>query len=204
MHDNEDPQREKPEARLLRLMKEAPRSPNSDAQTFDVSGDGNFVAGGDLNVNFGAPPRPRVTAKTGDGVIDAAQKADLTKRLKQWLSARNVIRRDTMSIAAAWAALNAAVGVNSYHEITPDKLPLAKQWITRQRAILTSMKSAPAKMESFRGDAIKAIKVRSKQLGDLHFYVPHISKTFGAESLTQLSDRQLQEVRAWIFGQRKR
>lgn len=205
MDDKEGPQREKPEARLLRLMKEAPRAPNSDAQTtFDVSGNGNFVAGGDLNVNFGPPPRPRISVRTGEGVIDAEQKAELTARLKQWLMARNVVRRDKMSMAAAWSALNAAMKVNSYSELRPDQLPKALGWIQKQRAILSSMKSAPTKIEGFRADMIAAIKARSRELGDLNYYRPYIAKTHGISSLTGLSDRQLQELRAWIMRQRRR
>ncbi len=94
-------------------------------------------------------------------------------------------------------------GGQRYHELTPEKLPEALKWIREQTGILTSMKSAPSKIDGFRGQMISAIKARCKNLGDMHYYVPHLVKTYGVESLTHLSDRQLQEVRAWMFRQRR-
>ena len=163
-------------------------------------------AGRDVTVNVGAvpPPRPVVSVQTGIGVIDAKQKAELTERVKEWLKLRGEIRKTPMTMGAAWAALNKKMGVNSYHELTPQQLPAAIKWLQRQTAILLKMKSAPVKVENFRTLAISAIKARSKQLGDQHYYVPHLVKTYGVTSLTHLSDKQLQEVKVWLFGQRRR
>ena len=171
---------------------------------FYVSGNGNITAGGDVNMSMGPPPRPKVVVQTGVGVIDAKQKADLTKKLKLFVAARNSVRKGQMTMQATWAAVNAEVGVNSYHEMTPEQYRMACAWIARQRAILNSMKSAPLKIEGFRTDMIRAIKARSRELGDLNYYRPHIAKTYGVSSLTDMSDRQLQELRAWIMQQRRR
>ena len=163
-------------------------------------------AGRDVTVNVGAvpPPRPVVSVQTGVGVIDARQKAELTERVEEWLKLRNSIRKVPITIQAARAALNKKMGVNSYHELTPQQLPAAFKWLQKQTAILLKMKSAPVKVENFRTLAISAIKARSKQLGDQHYYVPHLVKTYGVTSLTHLSDKQLQEVKVWLFGQRRR
>lgn len=162
------------------------------------------MAGGDVTLNMGPAPRPRVIVKTGDGVIDAAQKAEITKRLKLWVTARNLVRRDKMTMAAAWSALNGAMKVNSYAELKPEQMPAALDWIKKQHAILRSMASAPTKLASFRSEAIGAIKARAKELGDQHYYTPYIARIYGLSSLAHLSDRQLQEVRAWIFAQKRR
>jgi len=195
---------EDPQARIVKLMREATTSGSSerDGNTVKVRGNGNTVAGGDV-YNFNPTIRPKVTVKTGDGVIDAKQKAEISTKLKQWLTARNAVRREKMTIAAAWSAFNAAMKVNSYAELRPEQFPGALDWLKKQRAILSSMKSAPTKIVGFRNDMITAIKARSKQLGDLNYYRPHIVKSYGVESLTGLSDRQLQELRAWIMQQRR-
>lgn len=198
-----------PKKKIVQLFKEGTRKKRRPAQpkagnSFNISGNGNVVAGGDVNLHVAPAPRPQVVVQTGVGVIDAKQKAGLTQKLNQWLAARNVIRRDAMTIQAARSAMNAAVGVNSYHEMTPEQYKKALSWLSRQRAILRSMPSAPVKVSSFRTDMITAIKARSKELGDLSYYRPHIATTYGVDSLTKMSDRQLQELRAWIMQRRRR
>lgn len=209
------PEHDSPEDRITKLIKKtaprAPRAKKAASQSGAIITNSNLVnldnvrAERDINLNVGVLPAPKpvVKVQTGVGTIDAKQKADLAARLKRWLSLRNSIRKDEMSMGAAWGALNDAVGVNSYHELTPEKLPEALKWIRRQTGILMSMKSAPVKVDGFRNQTIGAIKARCKQLGDMHYYVPHLVKTYGAESLTHLSDRQLQEVRTWVFQQRR-
>lgn len=197
-----------PKKKIIDLFNKGTRKNRTSAKpkggnSVSVSGNGNVVAGGDVHYHAGPKPRPKVTVQTGVGVINAKQKADLTKKLNQWLTARNVVRRDKMTIQAAWSAMNSHVGVNSYHEMTPEDYQAALAWLKRQHAILNSMASAPVKIGSFHNDMIKAIKARSKQLGDLNYYRPYIAVTYGVDSLTKLTDRQLQEVRAWIMRQRR-
>lgn len=198
-----------PKKKIVQLFKQGTKPKRRPPQpkagnAVSVNGDGNVVAGGDVHYHAGPPARPQVVVKTGEGVIDAKQKAALTQKLKQWLAARNAIRRDEMTIQAAWSAMNAFVGVNSYHEMTPEQYKRALAWLTRQRSILRSMPSARIEISSFRNDMISAIKARSKQLGDLNYYRPYIVSTYDLDSLTKMSDQQLQEVRAWIMQQRRR
>lgn len=168
-----------------------------------INGNGNAVAGGDINLNVGPAPKPKIIVKTGDGVIDASQKAELRRRLDQWLTARNAVRKSRMTHGAGWNAFNKAMDVNSYAELKPEQMPAALAWFGKQMAILRGMKSAPTKIKGFRYETMGAIKARAKQLGDLHYYTPYIVKTYGLSSLAHLSDRQLQEVRAWIFAQKR-
>lgn len=205
---------EEDKRKIARLMRETtpkkprarkPAKPGDPSNVYNISGNGNFTAGRDIHLHHPAPApqRPQVVVQTGVGVIDARQKAELTRKLEQWLTARNMIRKDTMTIQAARKVVNDHVGVNSYHEMTPEQYKSALAWLSKQRAILRSMKSAPIKDTGFRNDMIGAIKARSRQLGDLSYYRPHITQRYGISSLKGLSDRQLQEVRAWIMQQRR-
>lgn len=206
-----------PDKRIARLIKETAPKPKpvrkrkapakaAPPVASNIVNLSDVRAGRDVTVNVGAvpPPRPVVSVQTGVGVIDARQKAELTERVEEWLKLRNSIRKVPITIQAARAAMNKKMGVNSYHELTPQQLPAAFKWLQKQTAILLKMKSAPVKVENFRTLAISAIKARSKQLGDQHYYVPHLVKTYGVTSLTHLSDKQLQEVKVWLFGQRRR
>lgn len=205
---------EEDKRKIVRLMKETtPKKPRTRktpsapkaTNVIKISGNGNYTAGGDLHVHQAepAPARPKVIVQTGVGVIDAKQKANLKAKLEQYVTARNLIRVDKMTVGGGWAAMNASVGVNSYHEMTPEHYKRALTWLKRQRAILRSMNSAPIKDTGFRNDMIGAIKARSKQLGDLSYYRPYIAQRYGVSSLKDLSDRQLQELRAWIMQQRR-
>ncbi len=195
---------EDPKKKIVNLFNEGTRATRKPAEnSFNINGDGNIVAAGDINYHAAPPPRPKVVVQTGIGVIDTKQKAELTLKLKQWLAARNAVRRDKMTIQAAWNAMNTSVGVSSYHEMTPADYKKALGWLSRQRAILKSMVSAPTKVAGFRTEMISAIKARSKQLGDLNYYRPYIAQTYGVDSLTKMSDKQLQELRAWIMRQRR-
>lgn len=209
------PEDNSPEDRISKLIKQtapkparkrrAPAKPAANMPTNNIVNLRDVCAGRDVNVNIGAvsDQRPIVQVQTGVGTINAKQKADVSAQLKRWLALRNKIRKNEMSVPAAWGALNGAMGVNSYHELTPEQLPAVFKWLREQTGILMSMKSAPLKVDGFRSQTIGSIKARCRQLGDMHYYVPYLVKTYGAESLTQLSDQQLQEVRAWLFNQRR-
>ena len=194
----------KPTRKRKAPIKAAPPAPQSPVAS-NIINLSDIRAGRDVTVHVGAPPpsRPVVAVQTGVGVIDAKQKADLTERVKEWVKLHGEIKKTPKTMGAAWASLNRAMGVNSYHELTPQKLPAAIKWLQKQTAILLAMKSAPVKIGNFRALVIKAIKAKCRELGDMHYYVPHLVKTYGVESLTQLSDKQLQEVKTWLFGQRR-
>ncbi len=119
------PENDSPEDRIAKLIKRtAPRASRAEKASSQsgatitnsnvVSLDNVRVDRGDINLNVGTLPAPRtvVKVKTGVGTIDAKQKADITARLKRWLSLRNSIRKDKMSMGGAWAALNGTMGVN--------------------------------------------------------------------------------------------
>lgn len=165
----------------------------------NIVGDGNLVSGRDINIS--PVIRPKVVVKTGDGVVDAAQKAELKRLIGEWIEARNAVRKGDMSWPGAWSAFNAAFGLNKYDELKMEEFGKARAWIQRQTAIISSMRSAPKKMPNWRNGVIAAIKARSKnQLGDADIYRPYIQNRFGKCSLTELTDDELQTTRQYIFG----
>lgn len=165
----------------------------------NIVGNGNVVAGGSVNLN--PVIRPKVHVTTGEGTIDAAQKAELTRLIGEWVTARNAVRKGEASFPAAWKALNNAFSLNSYHELPMEKFGEARAWLQRQLAIISSMKSAPKKLPDWRRNTIGAIKVRCKnQLGEPDAYKTYILKRFGKSSLALLTDDELQATRQYVFG----
>lgn len=173
--------------------------------TFNVTGSGNAVGEGNVvitgDISINPVTRPRVVVKTGDGTIDAAQKAEILRLLDEWVAARAAVRRGEMTIPGSRKAFNNAFGLNSYHELPAEEFGNARAWIQRQIAIIGSMRCAPKKMPNWRNKVIASIKARCKnQLGNPDVYKPYIERKFGKESLTQLTDDELQTTKQYVFG----
>lgn len=195
--------REDPKNRIVRLMKEGAGERESRPDgSISVRGEGNITAGRDVNLN--PIVRPRVVVKTGDGAVDASQKAELQRLIREWIEARMAVRRSTFSFQAAWSAFNRHFGLNSYAELPMEDFGAARAWLQQNIATIASMPSAPRKMPGWRGRTIGAIKARCKnQLGDPRAYAPFIERRFGKSSLAQLSDDELQATRLHVFGRKR-
>ncbi len=191
---------EDPKSKIVRLIKESsPRVHEPENPAISVQGDANITAGRDINLN--PLVRPRVTVKTGDGVVDAAQKAELQRLISEWVDARVAVRRTKFGFPAAWGAFNQHFGINKYAELPMESFGDARAWLQRQVAIISSMPSARRKMPGWRGRTIGAIKARAKnQLGDPHAYGAYIQQNFGKDSLAHLTDNELQATRLYVFG----
>lgn len=178
------------------------RKPPAPSKNITVKGNANVV--GDSNV-IAMNPRvvQKTVVKTGDGVVSAEEKAVLKRLIDDWVKSRSSVRRSKTSYAAAWSAFNKAQKVNSYHELPASNFDRACAWLRRQIGIVGSMASAPRRLPGWRTKQIASIKARCKnQLDDEFAYAGYIAKTFGARSLTELGDDDLQRTYAYVFGKR--
>lgn len=176
------------------------RAPHS-KPAIAVNGDGNIVGNGNTMIKTDRViHRPRIVVKTGDGVVTADQKGRLMQLVKDWMTLRNAVRKTTLSYAAAWSAVNKKAGVNSYSEIPTEKFPAIEKWLLQQIAIVNSMPSAPAKSTHWRNDRIKGIQSRCNELGIQDKRKAYMLNAFGKESLTLLSDADVEKVYRWAMG----
>lgn len=160
------------------------------------------VAGGNI-INISPVLRPRVIVKTGDGVVDAKQKAELKRLVGEWVDARSRVRKSRSTYGAAWSAFNANFSINSYAELPMERFDEACSWLRRQLAIINGMKSASKVLPDWRPKAISAIKARCKnQLGDPDAYKPYIQTRFGKSSLTELTDDELRKTKVYVMGKK--
>lgn len=151
-----------------------------------------------------APKRPKVVVKTGDGVIDATQRAELLRLKNEWLLAYNAVKAKPLSHASASSRLNAAMKVSGYAELKPEQFDKARTWLLRQAAMIRAMPSAPRKEgDKWRIARYKAIKARCKnQLGDEYAYVSHIQENFGKTSLTELDAKELERTYRYVMDKK--
>lgn len=160
------------------------------------------VAAGDI-ININPVLRPRVIVKTGDGVVDAGQKAELKRLVGEWVEARSRVRKSQSTYGGAWSAFNAKFSINSYAELPIERFDEACAWLRRQLGILNGMKSAPKVLPDWRPKTISAIKARCKnQLGDADAYRPYIQTRFGKSSLTELTDDELRKTKAYVMSKK--
>lgn len=161
------------------------------------------VVGNVNHYTVARPLRPRVVVTPGEGVVTDAQKAKINELRVDWIALHNSIKKAPLTDAAAWMKINRKAGVTSYHLIPSERYDLVVKFIKQEMGKLRSMRSAPKKDVTWRAQRISAIKARSKnQLGRADAYRLYITKAFGATSLADLSDDQLQRTYSHIMGKK--
>jgi hypothetical protein len=180
--------------------------------TIQITGSSNIhIVGGDINHNtttvnhFNTEKvihRPKIEVKTGDGVISAAQKARLQQLVKDWIEIYDAVHVKKKSFGAAWGAVNKRADVNSYHEIPAEKFEAIEKWLLVQIGIKNSMPSAKKKSTTWRNGRIKGIQSRCNELGIQDKRKEYMKKTFGQDSLTLLSDDDVDKVYRWVMSKK--
>lgn len=145
----------------------------------------------------------RVTAevKPGEEHISEAQAARLTKLVKDVVDLEEKLKQRPKSFRAVWSALNAHVGVTRYRLIPAESFDKAEKYLLKWIGRLNSMASAPTKNEAdWRKSRYAYIKLNSKN--DPKALTDYMQLNFGASSLTELSDGELEKVYRYIAGRK--
>ncbi len=203
----------KADANLRRIKKalmdgSAPSQPTKrkrkpDNLSISVSGNGHIFGDGN-NVTYIHTPPPEkkvVVVKAGDGTITSPQQAELKALVDEIVGLESTLRRQPRTFGAVWGNLNKKMKVTRYVEIPLEKFPAAKALLEKERALLLSMKSAPAKAPNWRLSRYRSINARAKEFpeGELR-YRSYSQERFGTGSLKELSDDQLDAVYRHVYG----
>lgn len=169
-----------------------------------ITGNGNVIGDGNTVNYYHEPPvvQKKVYVKTGDGVLTATQKAKINDLFKDWMGARDAVRKSTVEIRSLRAAFNKYMSVNSYHEIKQEDFDKAIKWLQRQMGIVNSMPSAASKNPNWRKSRYTSIKAKCNEFdGGIERQKKYITEKYGVKSLTELTDEQLEStyrhVRGW-------
>lgn len=181
-------------------------TPSRGRSYLSVVGSNNVVGNGNtINHHYTEPPRiiKKVIVKTGDGVLDAAQKAEIGRLVDQIAETEAAVKQKPREKRSIWTALNRRFKVNSYHEISAEDYKDAVRYLRIQLGRLRSAKSAPKKDASWRNARIKAIHTRCRQFADgTERRINYMASRFEVTSLTELDDQQLDQVYRYVFGWR--
>lgn len=160
--------------------------------SINIKGDQNIIGDGNVVHIHHRPGPSKRPVKTGDGVINAAQKSEL-KSLVDHLALLT-----EGSHAAIWSRFNRLMHVNSYHEIVQEQFDAAKAKLMQWRAAERRKSGQPMA----KAGMIGAIQTRWKQTGTEDNGRAYMRASFGLTSLRELNMEQLQEVYDLAFQPR--
>jgi len=171
-----------------------------------INGDGAQVINGGVTITnnsttYQTAPRPQVIVKTGDGVIDAAQKRRLLE-LRDSVVEASAAGKQPKTPAGVMLGLNRYMKVNTYAEILATDFDRAVKWLTRQRAIKHSLPSARKKLPNWRDARIRAIHSRCKERGWEAWRIEHMQKKYGKVSMVELCDDDLDKLYKSVMGKK--
>ncbi|ECH1123025.1 hypothetical protein FPE89_01415 [Salmonella enterica subsp. diarizonae] len=164
-------------------------------------GSGNVVNHGTINIGTKLP-RPKTIVKTGDGVLDAAQKAKLHELIREWSNTHNAIKKSSLSYQEAWARLNAKMKTPSYHEIKKEQFENALKYLRTQIGVLRRMASAPKKVVDWRTKTIAAVQARCSERGWQTWRKEFMMKNYGKSSLRQFTDSELEKFYRTVMNKK--
>lgn len=192
---------EDPKKKLVELIQGAAQPVRKRARprpAQSITGHHNIQAGGDVHISTEKIVH-KTEVKTGDGVIDAAQKQTLKELVAEWVTVHNRVKRAQLSYGAAWSRFQRHFRVNKYAELPAGRFAEAVKWLQRQRAMIDTMKTAARRDAQWRARQITYIKARCKSpLGDERAYLPYIELNFGKTSLADLTDDELARAKSHI------
>lgn len=169
--------------------------------TIEINGHSNIVGDGNTVIKTEKIiHRPKVTVAPGTDVISEAQKVALLTLRGEWIAVHDSVKQKKLTIAAAQGRINKQAGVTSYHLIPVAAYDSLIKWIKKQIALVHAMPSAPAKSTAWRSSRIKGIQSRCNELGIQDKRKAYMLKTFGKDSLTLLSDADVEKVYRWAMG----
>lgn len=181
--------------------KTAPPMPTN-AIFVDGNGFANLGSIGTINY-YGAEkqPEPTVVVQTGVGVIDAAQKRQITNWVRSVVKA-GAARNPPKTYGSVWNAFKDHMKVSKYDEILAIDFEKAKKWLLRSGAISSSLPSASKKIADWRNRRIKAIHARCKEIDITDWRIAHMKKKFGKESMLDLPDDDLEALYRTVMNKK--
>lgn len=149
----------------------------------------------------------KVRAETRPGVdhISTDQRSQIIKLVDEIVDAEAKLKKSPKSHRAVWAALNAHCRVNTYTLIAAADFEKARSYLQQWRGRLNSSASAPVKDgDNWRKRHYAYIKINTKDPADAEAVATYMARKFKAESLTDLSNDELEAVYRYVAGRRNK
>jgi transcriptional regulator with XRE-family HTH domain len=172
-----------------------------------VSGVGFAQTGANIQIIHTNNHRTTVKAETtpGEKHITVPQRAKLKELVDEVAEKEALLKKKPKAHRAIWAALNKHCQVNTYTLIALDDFEKARKYLHMWLGRLNSSASAPVKDgDAWRKSRYSYIKVNSKTPDDAEALKAYMARKYKAESLTELSNDELEEVYRYVAGRRNK
>lgn len=176
--------------------------------TVHVSGgSANVIAHNNGNVTMIATQRhttvTKAEVKPGIEHITIEQQAKLTDLVHKIVELEGKLKKQPKSFRSVWGALNAHCGVTRYVLIAIEDYERAEKYLRQWIGRLNSMASAPVKDgDAWRKRHYAYIKINCKD--DPSWLDRYMAKTFGASSLTELDNTQLERTYRAVAARKRK
>lgn len=203
-----------PKKKIVRIMKEAapkrraprkPSPPPAVSNVFNISGSGNITAGGDVHVHQPAPAlRPPV--QPGVEHITPEQRKILKKLVDDISETEARLKKNPKVYASVYSVLfRQFPDVKKLEQIPLTGFEAARSYLHQWLGRLNAMPSAPVKnVDDWRKRRYTYIKVNTKVPEDADALAAYIKRNFSAESLTELSNDELEKAYRYVAGRRNK
>ena len=143
--------------------------------------------------------------KPGETHISDQQAAELLGLVNLIVEKEALLKRDPRTHRSVWAALNSHCGVTKYRLIPKSEFARARKYLDQWMGRLSGMATAPVKDgDDWRKRKYAYIKINTKSSEDEAAVASYLKKNFGAASLTDLSNDELEQAYRYIAGRRSR
>lgn len=203
--------REEDKAKVIQLFQEGSTPKRSSRRatpkpSIQVNGDNAQIAGRDINHHHHHQEKiiRKTIVKVEPGIehITESQVAELHRLKDEIIRIEAVVKQNPVTHMGVWKSLNTKMDVGKMRMIPFEKFPKAKKYLQDWIGRLNSMPSTSVKDgDAWRKRKYSYIKVNSKNAPEA--VNTYISKNFGATSLTELSNDELERVYRYVASRKK-
>lgn len=189
------------EDKLREQLKNAAPKRSGSGKVVSIQGDRNVV--GDNNTVISTPKvveRPRYEERPGYDHVGPEQRAVLKDLVDEIVVLEANLKRAPKSYAVVWKALNRYCRVPKYSLIPIERFDKAATYLRRWKGRLQAARSAPGNDPTWRRSRYAYIHTNCKKLGLAERMRDMIAERFGASSLKELSDEELDSTYHVIAG----
>lgn len=143
--------------------------------------------------------------KPGEAHITDAQAAILMELVNEITALEGKLKQKPKGHRAVWGALNSHCNVPKYRLIKMEDFPVARKYLDQWMGRLNSMATAPVKDgDAWRKRKYAYIKINSNDEVSAAAVNSYIKRNFGAISLTELSNDDLDKTYRYIAGRKNK
>lgn len=165
-----------------------------------INGNNNIIAGGNISINQPAPVNV-VNISPGEQHISNAQACEIQSLVAQIVNLEKQVKATPRGYAAVWSAFKRKFKCPKYQLLTQEQFEPATSYL-RQTIGRLSRASKAKQSPDWRKRKYSFIHTNVKQLGIEDKRKDFMAINFGAESMKELSNNELEQLYNWVAAKK--